>query len=275
MIKILYIGDICGKVGRQAVKHILPKLKNIHKPDLVIANVENSAGGYGVTASKVQEITSFGVDLCTGGDHTFSIKQFASELNENQKLPFIRPANYESDNIPGKGYEVIDLGPKGSVAVIQVLGRELFAFNQKVLNPFLFVPKLLENPEIASANLKIIEIQAESTAEKLSFAWSIRDKVQAVVGTHTHVSTADQRLLGDGKGKIAYVTDIGQVGPYNASLWVKFEHAIHNFKYPFRLPHEIEEGKPHIFNSVLIEFSTDSERKYSPKSIQRIDIELE
>lgn len=273
MLNILYIGDVSGRVGRETVTKVLPSLKQKHKLDLVIANVENSAGGYGIRERTVREMLDAGVDLCTGGDHTFAMKEFYEELQ--QEISFIRPANYEVANLPGKPWEIIDLGPKGRIGVIQVLGTELFTHSTKALNPFHFLDTTLLSPEFTELDLIIVEIHAESTAEKLSLAWSVRDKATAVVGTHTHVATADNRLFGDEQGKVAYVTDIGQVGPYAASLWVDIDTAIHNFKYPMRKQHKLSEQKPYIFNSVLMKFEQKINKKYSPLSIERIDVTVE
>jgi hypothetical protein len=118
--------------------------------------------------------------------------------------------------------------------------------------------------------VRLIDFHAEATAESLSFAWYVRDRVEAVVGTHTHVATADNRVL---DGTTAYVTDVGQVGPYAASLWVDFENVIHNFKYPHRKRFEVAETGPRIFNSVLISF--DPKKNFSPKSIERVDVVIE
>src|SRR5260221_134146 len=110
MLKVLFIGDISGSVGREVVKKVLPQIRNEYKPDLIIANVENAAGGIGVTREVIAELTSYGIDICTSGDHTFGIKEFYDELSDD--LPFIRPANYEAEGLPGVGYKVLDLGEK-------------------------------------------------------------------------------------------------------------------------------------------------------------------
>ncbi len=265
MLKILFIGDVSGSVGREVVKKVLPRIRNEQKPDLIVANVENAAGGVGVTREVIEELVSYGIDLCTSGDHTFSIKDFIDEIDED--LPFIRPANYEAIGVPGVGYKILDLGPKGRVAVINMLGQELFSFNQRVRSPFWFIDELLKQEDIKNADLRVLDFHTETTSEKLSLAWYVRDRVEAVVGTHTHVATADNRLLG---GKVAYVSDLGQVGPYEASLWVDFENVIHNFKYPFRKPFVMAENGPKIFNSVLISFEN-----FSPVAIDRVDVVLD
>lgn len=262
-LKILFLGDVSGRVGREMVANKLPTLLAKYKPDLTVANVENAAGGFGVTAEVVQELLSYGVDLCTGGDHTFQIKSFYEEL-ATDNLAFIRAANYSAPGLPGNGYEILNLGQKGRVAIISMLGQEFIGKTEKVENPFWFIDEFLEQEDIKAADFRLIDFHAETTAEKLSFAWYVRDRVEAVLGTHTHVATADNRLLG---GKTAYVTDVGQCGPYDASLWVDFDVSIHNFKYPFRKPHKLAETGPRILNAVLV-----STENFSPQSIERVDI---
>lgn len=264
--RILFIGDVCGEVGLNTVSRVLPSLKDTRKIDLVIANGENGAYGRGVTREVIQRLVQSGVDVVMGGDHTFSIKGFAEDLN-GADLPFVRPANYEAPNLPGVGYKIVDLGEKGTVAIMSILGQELFTFNHKVHNAFWFIDDMLEIPEIKEANMRFIDFHAEATSEKLSFGWYVKDRVQTMVGTHTHVSTADNRLLG---GTMAYVTDVGQVGPYEASLWVDFASAIHGFKYPTRVPFEPEMKPPYIFNSVLITYEN-----FSPVTIERVDVVVE
>jgi metallophosphoesterase (TIGR00282 family) len=269
MLKVLYIGDVSGSVGREVMKEVLPKVRSKHNPDIVIANVENAAGGYGINKEVVDELLSYGVDLATGGDHTFSIRDFFVDIQLGQ--PIIRPANYEG-TVPGVGHEIIDLGEKGRVGVVQFLGRELFNFAQKVHNPFLFAEEYIKKNGLLDCDALIVEFHAESTAEKLTFAWSLRGFASAVVGTHTHVATADNRVLGDHEGKLLYVSDIGQVGPYAASLWVDFEVALYNFKNLVRLPHAIATTGPRIFNSVLLTFDRQNRERYSPLKIERVDI---
>jgi metallophosphoesterase (TIGR00282 family) len=267
MFKVLYIGDIAGNVGRDILHRVLPKIKSRYKLDLIIANAENTAGGKGVTREIIRELVGYGVDVCTGGDHTFDVKEFYEDLDLD--LPFVRPANYEAV-LPGRGYQIVEMGKKGTVAIIQLLGQELFTFNQRVRSPFWFVDELLCEKEIKNADIRLLEIHAESTGEKLALAWYVRDRVEAVVGTHTHVATADARILGDEKGSVAYVSDIGQVGPYTAALWVDFDDAIQHFKYPTKQAFRMARGGPKIFNSVLISFENNS-----PVRIDRLDMVLD
>lgn len=266
----MFIGDVCGSPGRAVVKRELKRIKQKYQPDLVVANAENSAGGFGVSRETVEELIDAGVDICTSGDHTFSINDFY--YDNLAELPFVRPANYEAPDLPGVGYKIVDLGKKGRVAVINLLGQELFTYTQRVRSPFWVVDELLAQEDIAGADAIFIDFHAEATSEKLTFGWYVHERVQAMVGTHTHVATADNRLL-DG---MAYVTDAGQVGPYEASLWVDFNSAVHNFKYPHRRNFSIVEKGPMIFNSVLIDLErSKSDQKYSPHSIVRLDSTLE
>lgn len=265
-VKILYIGDVSTRRGRESLKQIIPQLKQKHSPDFIIANIENAAGGRGVTHQTYTEILGYGIDLATAGDHVYSLKSFLEQPIED--LAFIRPANYES-NLPGKQYEVVEVAGQ-KVAFIVLLGQDMMQSSRFVRNPFFYVDQMLEQKEIAEANHIVIEVHAETGTEKLALAWYLKDRVSAVVGTHTHVATADNRLLGE---QVAYVTDIGQVGPYDASLWADFENVINNFKYPMRKPFEMAENGPIVFNSVLI--TLDSKQNLSPLSIERVDIVVE
>lgn len=272
MLKILFIGDISGRPGRETVSEVLPKVRDQYSPDLVIANVENAAGGIGITSAVIKELQGYGVDIFTGGDHTFRFKEFIEEIQDNS-LPIVIPSNYEARSLPGKRFEVIDLGSKGTVGVINILGQELMPGVQRVTSPFWFIDDFFSgalpySPQQLNkyADIWVCDFHAETATEKLSFAWYARNRLATVVGTHTHVATADNRLLGG----TAYVSDIGQVGPYEASLWVDFDITVHNYKYPNRKQFKISESYPRIFNSVLVSYEN-----YSPVSIERIDVALE
>ncbi len=265
-MKLLYIGDVSTRRGREALRSLIPKIKSKHKPDFIIANVENSAGGRGVTREKIYEMSSYGIDLMTSGDHTFGIQDFEEDLST--ELPLIIPANYEAQ-LPGNNFQIVEIGGK-RVAFVCVLGQSFMPSGDLVRNPFYFMDELLETDDFKTADQIIVEVHTETATEKLSLAWYLKDRVSAVVGTHTHVATADNRLLG---GKVAYVSDIGQVGPYDASLWVDFENVIHNFRYPTRRKFKIAEDGPMVFNSVLLTLSDT--KKISPLSIDRVDLVFE
>lgn len=270
-MKILFIGDISGRPGRETIAEVLPKVKNDNKVDFVIANCENAAGGRGVTRKVMEELMSSGIDFFTTGEHVWAMKDFLSDLQDSS-LPLVRPANYEkSEVLPGSGFKEIDLGPKGKLVVIALIGQTFMREN--VRNPFWYMEDILEQKahDWQGATI-IVDFHAEATSEKISMGHYLSGRVSAVLGTHTHVGTVDTRIL-NGTG---FVTDVGMVGPYDASLWVKFESVIHNFKYPYKVQFEMEDEGDRIFNSVLVEIEPESTQlpiKFC-KKISRIDKHL-
>ncbi len=250
-MRILFIGDVSGSPGRDAVAEVLPRLKTEKKIDLVIANCENAAGGLGVTREVLDQLQGDGVDFFTSGDHVWREKEFLPELRD-KNLPLVRPYNYESqEQLPGKGYDFIDLGSKGRVLVINMIGQVFM--QEHVRNPFWSIDELLQKLHddglLNKEDIIFIDFHAEATAEKISLAYYLKNRITALVGTHTHVATADERMVGD----TAYVTDVGMAGPFDASLWAEFEGIIHNFKFPFKKAKQVEKNGRRIFNSVLIE----------------------
>ncbi len=267
-MKILFLGDISGRPGRKLVKQLLPELKTKYKPDVVLANCENAAHGLGITKDIINELSSYGIDYFTSGDHVWSIRDFIDELFDIN-LPLLRPYNYESqEKLPGKGYHYLDLGSKGRLLIINLIGQSFMKQNSR--SPFyaideLFVELGINHHGLTKSGTKetiFIDFHAETTAEKLCLADYLKERVTALVGTHTHVPTADERLMGD----MAYVTDVGMVGPLDASLWIDFDVAIHNFKYPYKKMPVVQELGRQVLNSVLI----DTENGVA-KSIKRVD----
>ncbi len=253
-INILFIGDISARPGRRVVKEVLPNIKKKYSIDLVVANAENSAGGRGITREVMSELISYGIDFFTSGEHIWKYKEFVENLYD-KNLPLVRPYNYEGkDEIPGKGFDVVDLGEKGRILISNFIGTTFMRSGAR--NPFWAFDDFYK--EIEKANLKdlpiLIDFHAEATAEKISFAWYIKDKVSAILGTHTHVPTADVMILPNANSnhKCAFVTDTGMCGVQFASLWVKFGSIIHNSKYPFKKSFQPEMDGPRIFNSVLV-----------------------
>ncbi|KXK26948.1 MAG: hypothetical protein TR69_WS6001000972 [candidate division WS6 bacterium OLB20] len=247
-MNILCIGDISGRPGRQTVGALLPQIKREEKVDFVIANCENAAGGYGVTRAVLDELIGYGVDYFTSGDHVWKVREFVEEMHDSN-LPILRPYNYEGqEQLPGRGWAVVDMGSR-RLAIVNLLGQVFM--HEPVRSPFWMIDRILE--ELAEAGIKendpvIIDIHAEATAEKISLAYYVKDRVSGVFGTHTHVPTADQRII----GRAAYVTDAGMVGPLDASLWAGFDAVINNFKFPFKQGKVMEMGGRRVFNSVLI-----------------------
>lgn len=245
MLKVLYIGDVCGKPGRQSLEKVLPQIRKDKEIDFVITDIENLAHGRGATESTVKEIMSYGVDFMTGGNHIWRRPDFEVLLSD--EYPVIRAANYP-DDIPGKGFKIVDLGKKGKILIAMVLGRQLINDNvtTDMMRPLEKMLKDVEEEDLAGI---IVEIHAETTSEKIATALYFDGKVSAVVGAHTHVPTADERILPNGTG---FICDVGMVGPLNSALWVKAEIIQQQLKYPFAPSYEIEESGKRRFDAVIL-----------------------
>ncbi len=245
-MKILFIGDICGSPGRQTVGEVLPKLRKQKGVDLVIANVENIAHGKGITEKTLREVMSYGVDFMTSGNHVWKKPGFEDILESD--FPIIRPLNYP-DDLPGKGYGEVDLGKKGKLLILNLLGWG--GMNERTISePFREIDAFLRsiNPKDYSGIL--LDIHAESTAEKVSMGAYLDGRVSSIIGTHTHIPTADERILPKGS---TYITDVGMTGPLNSVLWVDSDIIIQQNMYPYSPSYEIVEDGPMRFDSVILE----------------------
>jgi hypothetical protein len=260
MIKILYIGDVCGKPGRKALREVLPSIRQKEDIDLVVTDIENLAHGRGATEKTVREIMSYGVDVMSGGNHIWRRKDF-EELLSGQ-YPIFRTLNYPED-IPGEGYFVADLGAKGRVLFTLLQGREFIRDNVTIdlLRPVENLLEKFKDEELAGI---VMEIHAETTSEKIATSLYFDGKISAAVGTHTHVPTADERILPGGTG---FITDIGMVGPMNSSLWVKPEIIHQHLKYPFGERFDIVEDGPVRFDAVILEIAD----RNTCKNIRRVN----
>jgi hypothetical protein len=223
-MRILFIGDIFGRPGRTIVKDRLPDIVRDHAIDLVIANGENSAAGFGITPSLAEELFDLNIDVITTGNHVWDKReivdyfQVAEGNGSGPARRILRPANYPAD-LPGWG---LYQGRKGNTpyAVINLQGRIFMASND---DPFRVADELLKKVE---AKVIFVDFHAEATSEKISLGWYLDGRVTAVVGTHTHVPTADERVLPKGT---AYVTDVGMTGPYDGVIGVKKELVVGKF----------------------------------------------
>ena len=239
-MRILFFGDIVGKPGREAIKKILPKLKEKYEPDLVFANGENLAHGKGITEESVKEVLSAGIDYLTLGNHTFAIKG-ASDILENKKMSVIRPANW-APNTPGRGCAQISLRSK-KILLVNLIGRVYMG--QQFDNPFSAIDEILEEYSLGKESGKehvsaiIVDWHAEATSEKMIMGWYLDGKVSAVLGTHTHIGTDDWRVL---PGGTAYVTDIGMVGPQNSVLGVDKDIILKRFLTQINYRMEVAQG---------------------------------
>ena len=218
-VKILFIGDIVGEPGRRAVRQLVPILRERHSLDVVIANGENSAGGNGITPMTAAEIFKSGVDIITSGDHLWDQKE-VMELLANEPR-FVRPLNYPPGT-PGQGSALLRLDGKPPVAVINVQGR---TFMPPLENPFLMIQAEVERLRQITPII-FVDIHAEATSEKIALGRMLDGKVSAVIGTHTHVQTADEQIF---PGGTAFLCDAGCTGPQDSCLGREIEPVIKRF----------------------------------------------
>ena len=244
-MNILFIGDIIGRPGRSAVKEVLKKLKKEYEIDFVIANGENLASGIGMTLDTYEEMNKAGIDYFTSGNHIWKKRDFVPYLDE-KKIKVIRPANYP-EGVQGRGYEDISIKGK-KIRIINLLGRVFM--RDLVESPFTVAEEIIK--KAPRPDVIFIDFHAEATSEKNSLAYYLDGKVTAVVGTHTHVQTSDNRILPKGT---AYISDVGMVGPINSSIGDDLKHAIHSMLTG--MPFVIEPASgPKVFNSVLIKINS-------------------
>lgn len=218
-MKILFIGDVVGRVGREAVAALLPGLIDRHAIDFTIANCENAAGGIGVTEKTGDELLSLGVDALTSGNHVWDKRDAYDYVGACARLA--RPANYPP-GAPGRGTLVLSASNGRRVGVVNLQGR---VFMQQIDCPFRTGAVLVQ--EVARETpVVIVDIHAEATAEKQALGWHLAGRATAVIGTHTHIQTADERIL---DGHTAYITDAGMTGPVDSVIGIRKELSIARF----------------------------------------------
>jgi 2',3'-cyclic-nucleotide 2'-phosphodiesterase len=248
MAKILFIGDVLGKPGRKALLEVLPMWKEEYKPDAIIVNVENIAHGKGVTVAKLEEIDGLGIDCYTSGNHAFDKGEFSEEAFKKYDR-LIRPANYPG-TLPGHGYYRFSKGDQ-SYLVVNLNGRAFFerAFYGLISNPFFMLDEIIKQ-QGQNGDIIVVDFHAEATSEKVAFGWYADGKVTAVLGTHTHVPTADLKILPQGT---AHITDVGMTGPVNSVIGTKIENSLNMFLEKGKFLMEVEESGPAFVNGVFIE----------------------
>jgi len=220
MINILFIGDVFGRPGRRLVRELLPDLVNRHTIDLVVANGENASGGLGLTIKAAEELLSAGVDVLTSGNHIFRHKEIIEYLDQERVI--LRPANYP-DPAPGRGSQVVEIRNGVPVGVINVMGRTFMA---PLDCPFQAVDREVSRLRAEGVRMVLVDFHAEATSEKKAMGWHLAGRVGAVIGTHTHVQTADETIL---PGGTAYLTDAGMTGPHSSVIGVKKEAVLERF----------------------------------------------
>lgn len=256
-MNVLFIGDIVGKPGRDAVKEFLPELRNEYDLNLVIANSENASGGRGLTKDIAREIYNLGIDIITMGNHVWDQREIISFIDEDNKL--IRPANYPK-GAPGKG-SVICSKNNIKVGIINLSGR---VFMNPLDNPFTMIIPLV-NKIREETPIIIVDFHAEATSEKVAMGWLLDGKVSAVLGTHTHIQTADARILENGT---AYITDAGMTGPRDSVLGVKKEIIINNFLTQMPARFDVADGKYQI-NAVYLDIDEQTGKASKILPIQK------
>ena len=235
VMKVIYFGDVVGKAGRMAVLANMPKLSQVYKQDFVILNGENAAHGFGITSKICKQFFGAGINVITLGNHSWDHREIMDYIRDEKRL--IRPFNYP-ENTPGKGFGLFTTKSGEKICVIQVLGC---LFMENTQNPFFSVEKCLGKITLAEdVNCIVVDIHAEATSEKMAMGQYLDGRVSLVVGSHSHIPTADAQILPRGT---AYQTDAGMCGDYNSVIGMKKEPAINRFlnKKPFQRLEPAEE----------------------------------
>jgi len=256
-MRILFIGDIVGEPGRRAVKELVPKITKKEDIDFVVANGENVAGGSGVTPALADELLNSGIDVITAGDHIWKRKEILDYIGSSQRL--LRPANYPK-NTPGFGSTVVKSASDVEVGVINLMGR---VFMQPVECPFRVVKEEIERLK-NKTRIIIIDMHAEATSEKIALGWYLDGLVSAIVGTHTHVQTADEKILPLGT---AFISDAGMTGPFDSVIGRKKEQILSRFLTQMPVKFEMAEGDVQL-HGVIIDIDEKTGKAESIKRIQ-------
>ena len=257
-MKVLIIGDVMGKPGRDAMKEFLDKKKNDY--DFVIVNGENAAAGFGITPQIADECFELGVDVITSGNHIWDKKELYPYLDENRNI--LRPLNYPK-GVPGFGYTIKENGKGEKIAVINIQGR---VFMPEVDSPFQRIEEAIEEIKKETKNI-IVDFHAEATSEKLAMGWYLDGRVSAVYGTHTHVQTADERILEKGTG---FINDVGMTGSHDSIIGMTIETVLPKFLTSLPSRFEVATGNVKVNG---IELHIDKEG--SCKEINRINVSIE
>ncbi|MCC7543463.1 YmdB family metallophosphoesterase [bacterium] len=264
-MKILHIGDVVARHGRRVVQKLLPGLIEEYGIDFVIAQSENMATGNGLTVKAVQELQKAGVDFFTGGNHSFKKPAFDEQFND-ASVPVVRPGNYAHDK-PGRGHAVIDT-PYGKVLIVNVIGNLYNGL--EVDNPLQYVDEVLARYEHETFAARIVDFHAELTSEKIALGYYLDGRVTTVVSSHTHVPTADARVL---PGGTATISDLGMTGPANEVLGVKKEIIIEVMRTGKMRPFERPEKGPGVLQGLLVDADPTTGKARSVEQVlESIDI---
>jgi metallophosphoesterase (TIGR00282 family) len=258
IVRILFIGDIVGRPGRELVRLGLQAIVEHHQIDLVIANAENSAAGFGITREIGDQLLDWGVDVMTSGNHIWDKKEALDYIGAEPRL--LRPANYPA-GAPGNGSYLARTRDGRAVGVVNVMGR---VFMLNIDDPFAVVLREIEALK-QRTRVVFVDFHAEATSEKIAMGWHLDGKVTAMVGTHTHVQTADERILPKGT---AYLTDVGMTGPHDSIIGVEIAAALGRFLTALPQKFETATGNPRL-NAVVVEADEKTGRA---TSIERLSL---
>lgn len=259
-MKVLCIGDIMGEPGRRAAARVVPRLIAQHQIDAVIANGENVAGGFGITPELAEELFETGISVITTGNHAWDKKEAVGYFSREPRL--LRPANYPP-GVPGNGSAVIETAGGERLAVLQLMGR---VYMPTIDCPFQTAKRVLSRLKQETSAI-IVDMHGEATSEKMAMGHFLDGEVVAVVGTHTHVQTADELILPKGT---AYITDIGMTGPLHSVIGVKKELAIEKFLTGMPRRFEVASG-PSVFCAVLLELDPRLGKAITFERIRLVD----
>jgi metallophosphoesterase (TIGR00282 family) len=263
-VRLLFIGDIVGKPGRDMVRKGVRGIVEAHGIDLVIANAENSAAGFGITKDIGDTLLEWGVDVMTSGNHIWDKKEAIEYIASEPRL--LRPANYPP-GVPGRGSYLAQTGDGRSVGVINVMGR---VFMLNIDDPFQIVLREIETLK-RRTNVILVDFHAEATSEKVAMGWHLDGKVSAVFGTHTHVQTADERILPKGT---AYLTDAGMTGPHDSIIGMMIEPSLARFVNAMPSRFEPAAGNPRL-NGVIVEADDKTGRATMVKRVSYSETDLD
>jgi hypothetical protein len=259
-MRILFIGDIVGKAGRRAIEGLLERCVADHRIDFTVANGENAAGGMGITPVIASEFLDLGIDVLTSGNHIWAKKEVFPFLDEEERL--LRPANYP-DGVPGRGAGIFQLGNGRKIGILNLEGR---VFMKNLECPFRVGEKETEKLR-KETKVILVDFHAEATSEKMALAWFLNGKVSAVLGTHTHVQTADERIL---TGGTAYVTDAGMTGPLASVIGIRRQIAVQRFLT--QIPWKFDVGTEEIeLQGVMVDVEEETGKA---RRIERLRVPL-
>lgn len=257
-MKILFIGDIVGSPGREAIKKLVAPLRQDLQIDFVIANAENASGGSGITSKVAEELFAYGVDVLTSGDHIWKKSEIFELINREERI--LRPLNFPS-GAPGRGATVFKAKNGVKVGVINVCGR---VFMDALECPF--KTALAASEELAKeTKIIIVDVHAEATSEKVALGWYLDGKVSAILGTHTHIQTADEKILPKGT---AYITDAGMTGPYDSVIGRRVEDVLTRFLSSIPVRFEVAQENIQL-HGALVEIDEKSGKAISILRVQK------